>query len=160
MRAWPRDRIHGGRRVLWAFALGIALVCGLSAAIEPARAEDLALGDSLALGFGRASHMRTLAVVGEPSCPNGRRRGILNMVPPGHFNFVLLSAGTNDPPGRCVEAIRARLNADCVMWVVPVNGARPHVLQVAARHGDALLYYTPGKGKVWPHPPRYWNVRR
>ena len=126
--------------------------------VTPASGKKAAIGDSLAVGFGQASQVTTIARVGEPSCPNRSRKGIVNMVPSEQFDTVLISAGTNDPPGHCLEQIRARVHARKVIWVVPVNGARGHVLQVAAQHGDGLLYYTPGKGKVWPHPPRYWKV--
>jgi len=154
MLQWLRDELHGGRWLSPAFFLGIAMLFGGMTTASPARAQDLALGDSLALGFGQASHLPTRAIVGVSSCR------ILGMTPAGHFDFVLLSAGTNDPPGRCLEAIRKRLDADRVLWVLPVNGARAHVLAVAAANGDGLLSYTPGRGRVWPHPPRYWDVRR
>ena len=116
-----------------------------------------AVGDSLALGFGEASDFETHAVVGEPSCPNKKWQGILNMVPAKHFRFMLISAGTNDVPGRCIEAIRAKVDADTIMWVIPVNGARQHVLSVAKAHHDLELHYTPDK-RHWPHPKAYWNV--
>ena len=146
---------HPRERSLLGYLL-VILVLALLVAIAPAKrakAEDLALGDSLALGFGQASRMPTNAKVGISSC------AILSRTPRAHYDFVLLSAGTNDPPGRCVEAIRGRLNASQVQWVVPVNGARGHVLSVARRNGDALLYYSPGR-RSWPHPSRYWNMRR
>jgi hypothetical protein len=113
---------------------------------------SLALGDSLALGFGRASHLPTSAVVGEPSYKNRKFRGIVNMVPTGHFDFVLLSAGTNDVPGNCIEAIRAKLDATVVEWIVPVNSARAHVLRVAKAYGDKTYFYQASKKRgVWPH---------
>lgn len=31
-------------------------------------------------------------------------------------------------------------------------------MRVAARYGDELLHYTPGRGKAWPHPNSYWKV--
>jgi hypothetical protein len=131
-------------------ALLLIVILGLLA--TPAWSSELALGDSLALGFGQASGMPTRASVGVSSCR------ILHMTPTMHFDFVLLSAGTNDPPGRCVEALRARLNAGRVQWVVPVNAARSRVLAVASAHGDATLFYTPG-ARSWPHPGSYWNVK-
>jgi hypothetical protein len=145
------------QKFLIVFAVMAALLWALFG--PPAHAEDAAIGDSLAQGFGWASHMQVIARVGEPSCPNKRRIGILNMVPARHFDFVLLSAGTNDVPGRCVAAIRAKLNAAHVMFVVPANGARQTVLEVARAYGDQLLFYTPGR-RSWPHPDHYWNVRK
>src|SRR5436309_1149493 len=79
--------------------------------------KGVAIGDSLALGFGQASGLETHAVVGEPSCPHGQWPGIVNMVPSKHLSFLLISAGTNDMPGKCIEQIRAKANADAVMWV-------------------------------------------
>jgi len=155
----PRDyRAEPPLWLLWSL-FGMLLIVILGMLVTPVWSLELALGDSLALGFGQASGLPTRAVVGEPSCPNRRahRPGIVNMVPAGHFDFVLLSAGTNDAPGRCIEAIRAKLDADKVQWVVPVNGARSHVLAVAGAHGDATLFYTPG-ARSWPHPAAYWDV--
>ena len=96
--------------------------------------------------------MPTSARVGIGSC------AILATTPTGHYDFVLLSAGTNDPPGRCIEAIRQKLNSERVEWVVPVNGARAHVIAVASAHGDTPLFYAAGRN--WPHPRAYWNVLR
>ena len=118
-----------------------------------------AVGDSLALGFGQASGFETHAAVGEPSCPSKKWLGVLNIAPTKHYRFLLISAGTNDPPGRCVAAIRAKVHADEVMWVLPVNGARQHVLSVAHAHHDRTLSYTPDP-RHWPHPRAYWNVLR
>ena len=134
----------------WAIVAGLFLSL-LFMTIGAAQSRTLALGDSLALGFGQASHLPTRAIVGISSCR------ILGMTPREHFSFVLLSAGTNDPPGGCIEAIRHRLSADRVQWVVPVNGARSHVLAVAGAHGDATLFYTPG-ARAWPHPAFYFDV--
>jgi hypothetical protein len=118
----------------------------------------VAIGDSLALGFGLASGFEIAAAVSEPSCPSRLWRGIVAMVPARHFRFALISAGTNDVPGRCVEAIREKVSADEVMWVIPVNGARQHVLSVAQAHQDRTLFYTPGRN--WPHPTAYFDVLR
>ncbi len=79
------------------------------------------------------------------------------MVPAKHYDTLLISAGTNDVPGRCIEQIRSKVNADHVIWVVPVNGARAHVLQVAAAHGDRLFYYVASR-RNWPHPDGYRKV--
>ncbi len=130
-----------------AFALLTIVLLGAVVAFG----NELALGDSLAVGFGGASHMPTRAKVGISSCR------ILHMTPSSHYDFVLLSAGTNDPPGACVEAIRERLTASRVEWVVPVNGARSHVLAVAGAYGDATLFYVAG-ARSWPHPAFYWDI--
>jgi len=118
--------------------------------VDPERASA---GDSLAQGFGWASGFTVFATRSVSSCY------IADHMPSGHFKLLLLSGGTNDVPGPCIELMRSRANADVVEWVVPVNGARSHVLAVAAAHGDKLLYYTPSRRKgVWPHPDSYRSV--
>ena len=84
-------------------------------------ARSLALGDSLALGFGHASHLPTRAIVGILSCR------IARTVPSEHFDFVLVNAGANDEPGRCIEKLRAKLDASVVEWIPPISpSARVH----------------------------------
>ncbi len=118
-------------------------------------ANGLAIGDSLAVGFGPASGMHTIAKVGIGSCR------IAGMVPAQHYDFVLISAGTNHAPGPCVEEVRQRVaelvQPTRVMWVLPVNGARGHVAEVAARYGDAVFSYAPSRSN-WPHPSHYFSV--
>ena len=87
--------------------------------VDPDRASA---GDSLAQGFGWASHFTVFATRSVSSCY------IADHMPSGHFKLLLLSGGTNDVPGPCIERMRSRANADAVEWVVPVNGARSHVL--------------------------------
>jgi hypothetical protein len=129
--------------MLLAFAIPLA---------TPALAGDLALGDSLALGLGRALGIATIARIGISSC------SIAGMAPSGHYDRVVLSAGTNDPPGRCIESVRRQIHADHVTWVVPVNGARAHVLRLAAQFGDSTLFYAPRRGDV--HPSNYVAMAR
>lgn len=145
-------RVGTGQRTSFWIGLVFAAVSVLLLGLATAYGKELALGDSLALGFGQASRMPTRAIVGISSCR------ILGMTPREHFDFVLLSAGTNDPPGPCIERIRSRLNVTRLMWVVPVNGARSQVLEVAGAHRDATLFYTPG-ARAWPHPAFYFDVK-
>ena len=134
----------------------IRQICALSAAatilVTPVCARDLVLGDSLAQGLGQALGVATIAKIGISSC------SIARMVPSGHFDRVVISAGTNDPPGRCIESVRHQLDASHVTWVVPVNGARSHVLRVAAQMGDSTLFYAPAGRGV--HPSNYQAMAR
>lgn len=109
----------------------------------------LALGDSLAVGTGQALHCDIAAHVGASS------RAIVQFAPAKQYDFVVISAGTNDPPGDYIEVVRARVRSGKIVWILPVNGARAHVLRVAAAHGDRAVSYTPGRGRVWPHPYSY-----
>jgi hypothetical protein len=126
--------------------LGAAIIVCMAL---PASANTLALGDSLAVGAGQALHVETVARIAASSC------AILRSVPARHFGVVVISAGTNDPPGGCVEKIRAAVHADLVIWILPVNGARNHVAVVARAHGDKTVSYAPGPGRLWPHPRSY-----
>ena len=125
-----------------------------------ASAADLAIGDSIALGTGQALGVRVIAVVGEPSCPNRYRVGIRARTPSGSFDRVVVSAGVNDPPGRCIAAIRARLRARRVVWILPapVNSARRAVAAVAARWGDRTVSYVAGRDHL--HPASYAVLAR
>jgi hypothetical protein len=107
-------------------------------------------GDSLALGFGRASHAETHSKVGaSSSC------AIVKMITRRRYTDVYVSAGTNDPPGRCLEQIRARIHAKRSYWIVPVvAGARANVIALALLHGDRVVFYTASKSK------RVYRTRR
>ncbi len=133
-----------------------ARLCAIAALIfvcGSANASTLAWGDSLAVGTGAAMHVQTIARVGASSC------AILRSAPAGHFDRVVISAGTNDPPGRCVAAARKAIRADRVVWILPVNGARAHVLDIARAHGDRVVSYAPSR-RNWPHPASYGPLAR
>jgi len=122
---------------------------------------DLALGDSIAVGAGGALGVRTIAVEGEPSCPNPRagRAGIVSMVPSASYGRVVVSAGVNDIPGACVGAIRSKLRASVVVWLVGLSqrhGEAGTVAAVAAAHGDRVVRFQVGPDGV--HPRSYPEV--
>jgi hypothetical protein len=81
------------------------------------------------------------------------------MVPRSYYSVVFVSAGTNDPPGRCLDKIRARIRAGKIIWILPVNSARRNVVRFAASHGDSTLNYVPSV-KNWPHPDSYEPMAR
>ena len=116
----------------------------------PAAASNLALGDSLAIGVGGALGVPTIAGVSWSSCR------IAQVTPRGHYDRVVISAGVNDVPGRCVAAIRAKINAGLVVWIRPINGAGPTIDRVAAAHGDVVITYALGRDHI--HPRSYGEV--
>jgi hypothetical protein len=124
------------------------IVLALSCA--SASASNLAIGDSLAVGAGAALGVPTIAGVSWSSC------FIARVTPRARYDHVVISAGVNDPPGRCIAAIRARISAGSVVWLRPVNGAGPTVDRVAAAHGDTVLTYATGRDHV--HPGSYGAV--
>lgn len=128
-------------------ALGLAALLLASTA----HAEDLAVGDSIAVGTGQALHVRTAARVGASSC------AILGLAPGGAFEHVVISAGINDPPGSCIESIRQRYAGAKVVWIVPARtAARAHVIALAAKYGDRSVYYRAGGDNT--HPRSYPSV--
>lgn len=135
----------------WIWVIGIAFVFAM-AFVLPAFAGDAAIGDSLALGTGRALGVPTYAVERKSSC------WILGHLPRSGFDHAVISAGTNDPPGRCIAAIRARIHARHVVWILPVNGARAPVAALAHLYGDPVVAYRPGRDGI--HPPAYAPLAR
>ena len=122
-----------GRPILIAlFAIGMIL-----GAAQFSKADDLALGDSIALGTGSALQVHTVARQNMGSC------WILEQAPTGSFEHVVISAGINDAPGNCVEAIRKKYAGSKVVWILPapINSARGHVASVALQYNDRTVSY-------------------
>jgi hypothetical protein len=120
------------------FVLIVALIlCLIGAWITMAKAQDAALGDSIAEGTGRALGVPTYARVNSSSC------WVLRHTPSGPFDHVVISAGINDAPGACVKTLLDRLRARVVVVILPapINTARANVEREAARHGFATVSY-------------------
>ena len=118
--------------------------------LSPGTAQVLVLGDSLALGTAQALRWPRRAAVGAPSTR------ILGWVPENNFDVVVISAGTNDPPGPACHLIREKVKAQHVIWILPVNRARDTVDALATEYGDDVVTYRPlPRGRGWPHPPSY-----
>jgi hypothetical protein len=119
---------------------------------------NAALGDSIAAGTGSALGVSTYAKVGSSSCY------ILAHTPRIAFNHVVISAGINDAPGRCVAALLNRVRARDVVVILPapINSARAHVARLAAKHGVRTVSYTCTGGctKHNFHPGSYLAVAR
>lgn len=109
---------------------------------------NLCLGDSLGEGVRALLTCVALTHVGDSS------RTILARTPTAHYDNVVISAGTNDPPGAYVAAIRSKLHATRVVWILPVNAARPRVSSIAASYGDTVCAYVASR-TGWPHPVSY-----
>jgi len=124
----------------------LALAC---LAVSAASASDLALGDSIAFGAGHAMHVQTVAKVGASSC------AILGFTPRGHFDRVVISAGVNDPPGRCIAKVLASVDAGEVVLILPpgINSARAAIGRLAREHGIKTVSYIPGPDGI--HPRSY-----
>lgn len=86
---------------------------------------------------------------------------IIPRVPTAPLAWLVISAGSNDPmnpklPAN-LEAMRARANADRVVWVLPVHASpAATVRSIAERHGDSVVEFVAGRGRV--HPRNYRSV--
>lgn len=140
----------------WALAIcfAIALLLGWATV---ASARDISVGDSIAKGTGEALGAETHAVVGAGSCT------IVGFFPPGHFDHAVVSAGINDG-GKCVAQVRAKVDADVVVWILPANINKGYaaVRAVARAFGDRTVRYTCRGGctKTNFHPDSYAKVAR
>ena len=124
----------------------------------PAMAQDVAIGDSIALGTGRALGVPSYARQNMSSC------WILRHMPPGRFEHAVISAGINDAPGPCVGAILGRVRAGQVVVILPaaINSARAHVAASAQAHGFQTVSYAcrGGCNRHNFHPASYDAVTR
>jgi hypothetical protein len=126
------------------------------------RAQDAAVGDSIALGTGRTLGVPTYASVGASSCK------AVAYVPKRPVRFMVVSAGINDAPGYCVQTLFAHIIARKVVVILPaaINSARGNVARLAAAHGYATVGYTCAGGCTVRnfHPASYSvlasNVRK
>lgn len=118
-----------------------------------AHAQDAAIGDSIALGTGRALGVPTYAEVGASSC------WVLRHAPRRAYRHIVVSAGINDAPGSCVRALFASIVAARVVVILPapINSARANVARWAASHGYATISYVcrGGCSKSNFHPASY-----
>lgn len=118
------------------------------------------IGDSLATpaGLGRQFPMCEIrAHVGWSPLAIVRLAG-------GSFTWAVISAGSNPPGGGAnlranLEAIRARITADRIVWVAPANArAAWTVRAVAGAHGDRVASFLAGGDGV--HPMSYGALAR
>lgn len=112
--------------------------------------ECVAVGDSIAVGTGAALGCETYAKVGAPSSSIS---GVYTS-----SGMCIISAGSNDPTNPRLRAnlIRIRGGIKCprVLWILPMHsGAARVVRQVAAKFGDGVVGFTPGRDRV--HPKSY-----
>ena len=127
----------------------LCVVASISLFGATASANTLALGDSIALGTGRAMHVQTVARVGASSC------AIVRFTPRGHFDRVVISAGVNDAPGRCLSKVLDTVDAEEVVFILPpgINSARAAIGKLARDTGHKTVSYVPGRDGL--HPRSY-----
>ena len=119
----------------------------------------LALGDSIALGTGRAMGCSTVARVGASSTAIVRMAHDLPRA-----RVTVLSAGSNDPASPMLranlETMRARASG-VVVWIVPRDARAASVVLSAARaHGDRHVDLSTLASGDGVHPRSYATVAR
>lgn len=108
----------------------------------------LLAGDSIALGLHSYLNCTVNARIGE------HVPAIVNRISPAPF--VIISAGSNDDcrPSLDVNLIKVRDAAGTskVIWIAPADECRRLAVQaIAAKYGDAVVTFVPGKDKVHPN---------
>jgi hypothetical protein len=137
----------------------LGLVCLPSLIAEGASAQCFVIGDSIAVGLaGQFSYCESRARVGLSSTAIMR---LAMDSPPAEW--AAISAGSNDPANRNLqgnlEAIRARVRADRVIWILPHNPrAAMTVRAVAAARGDDMVSFAARRDGV--HPQSYVALAR
>lgn len=135
------------------FLFAVGALFFLWASVQASHSQTIVVGDSIALGTGRAMHLPTFARVGAGSCEIARYAF-------PRSETVMVSAGINDPPGLCLPQLYARFGRAHVLVILPkgINSAREHVMRLAARRGyDTISYRTEGLSF---HPRSYPELAR
>jgi hypothetical protein len=115
-----------------------------------------AIGDSIAVGTGRAARCAVYARESIPSATILKNYSV-------NADFCVISAGSNDPNNprlkQNLQGIRARQKCGRVVWLLPVHPRAARIVRaVAAMHGDMALGFVPGPDRV--HPKSYRAVAR
>ncbi len=134
------------RVVVIAFALAALNIAANSAGSR--RSVTCAIvGDSIAVGAGQ--HLRACKVNAKIGISS---RAIIARVDPS-ADINVVSAGSNDPdnPALRENLERIRRRANRAIWILPaIPSAREIVREVAARHGDPIVSFTPSGDQVHP----------
>jgi hypothetical protein len=117
----------------------------------------VAIGDSIAVGYGQASHCAIHAKVGKSAHFISQ-----HFTSGNQGSMCIISAGSNDPYSitlhKDLTTIRnSAIRCNKVIWVIPQN---PHaaqiVRQVAYQFGDAVLTFQAGHDHI--HPRQYKDI--
>lgn len=119
----------------------------------------VAVGDSIAVGVGQAAHCMINAKVGASSSY------IASHTYSSDKRVAVISAGSNDPDNpklmNNLHAIRAKITARRVVWILPYNRKAAEVVKaVAVQHGDAYIDLSGFKTRDRVHPSSYSAVAK
>jgi len=99
---WPMSKFAKRAKLTFLVVLYVTI------SVATAFARDGAAGDSIAFGTGHALHVATFARERMSSCWILKHEVPLAV---GHFDHFAISAGVNDAPGPCLEAIINHIDA-------------------------------------------------
>lgn len=143
MRWWQQSWLK-----FWVFLIVMVALFLMFGSVRALYAKPIVVGDSIAFGLGHAMHAPTYARPGAGSCEIARYAF-------PRASVIVVSAGINDAPGRCLVALYARFHGARVLVVLPkgINSARANVSRLAALRGwETIGYIAPRRGY---HPRSY-----
>ena len=117
------------------------------------------IGDSIALGIGRATHCYRMAAIGRTAFDQAA------LIKPISIDTAIISLGTNRPtdPNLNVDLVYVRTNvkANKVVWIIPYNkDAAKIVRSVAASFGDKYVELSAFPTNDDIHPQKYGAVAK
>ena len=117
------------------------------------------IGDSIALGIGRATHCYRMAAIGRTAFDQAA------LIKPISIDTAIISLGTNRPndPNLNVDLVYVRTNvkANKVVWIIPYNkDAAKIVRSVAASFGDKYVELSAFPTRDDMHPHKYGAVAK
>jgi hypothetical protein len=153
LRQLPADALPGTNEasVMINTRLRIAMTAFACLTASQASARCLIIGDSIAVGLaGQFSKCASRANVGLSSGAVMRLAASAPLA-----DWAAISAGSDDPTNPALrgnlEAIRERVRARRVIWIVPRNGRAAAVVRaVAGAHGDGAVAFSTGRDGVHP----------
>lgn len=120
--------------------------------------ECLVLGDSIAVGV--AQHLPECQVIAKVGLTSSQ---VLASVKAVSNDVTIISVGSNDPRNpellRNIRALRAKINAKYVIWLLPYDGgASDAVSYVAGSNRDYMINLNNFASGDGVHPKNYKSV--
>ena len=117
------------------------------------------IGDSIAVGIGRATHCYQMAAIGRTAFDQAA------LIKPISIDTAIISLGTNRPtdPNLFVDLshVRSNVKANKVVWIIPYNkDAAKIVRSVAASFGDKHVDLSAFPTSDDMHPQTYKPVAK
>lgn len=120
----------------------------------------LIIGDSIAAGIAAALSTMQLVACDVRARVGASAGAIISMVPTASYQFVIISAGSNDRGNRILaadlERLRITLRANAITWVYPRGSPEAWaVYRVARKRGDRAIGLESIGSRDGVHPRSY-----